>query len=169
MPIFSWVTPTFFSWIRFFVGFVTSCKKINGCCTWKNGHLTPKTSVSWFLGSNAHFFMKYTHFFSPWVDFLFNLDYSEPFGTNLDQFWLLRTISSQFGMFSDVFLGSNTHFFMSYTRLWHWFWFTLNHLGLFWTNLNYLESFSDNFWPIWDIFWHFCVALNHFAIYLGLT
>ena len=155
MPIFSWVTPTFFSLIRFFIGFVTSCEKINGCCTWKNGHLTPKTSVTRFLGSNAHFFMKYTHFFSPWMDSLFNLDYSEPFGTNLDQSWLFRTISRPFLANLGYFL---TCFWGQIPKL-SWFTptFVIN-FGLSWIHWDY-------FGPVWTNWNHFWTIYGKFGLF----
>ena len=159
MPIFSWVTPTFFSLIRFFIGFVTSCEKINGCCTWKNGHLTPKTSVTQFLGSNAHFFMKYTHFFSPWVDFLFNSDYSEPFETNLDQFWLFRTISRPFlanlGCFLTCFWGQIPIFSWvtpAFDIDFGLRWIIWDYFGPIWTNWNHFRTISGQFGIFSDIF-----------------
>ena len=123
-------------------------------------------SVTRFLGSNAHFFMKYTHFFSPWVDFLFSSDYSEPFETNLDQFWLFRTISRPFlanlGCFLTCFWGKIPIFSWSTSTfsLLEWILYLikniLNLLGPTWTNFDYLEPFLDHFQPIWDVFW--CIS-----------
>ena len=45
IPIFSWVTPTFFALIWFFIWFPISSEKIDGGCGWKNGHLTLITSL----------------------------------------------------------------------------------------------------------------------------
>ena len=45
MPTFSCVTPTFLPLIRFLIWFFTSSDKMDGRDRWKNGHLTPKTSL----------------------------------------------------------------------------------------------------------------------------
>ena len=46
MPIFSCVTPTFFSLTRFVIKFVIPPEKKNQHSRQNNGHLTPKTSLS---------------------------------------------------------------------------------------------------------------------------
>ena len=86
MPIFSWVTPTFVLLNRFLTWFFTSSEKINGHCRWKNGHLTPETSLRMVLFYQKPFFHEFHLFSFLWVDFLSNFDYFEPSGTILDWF-----------------------------------------------------------------------------------
>ena len=97
MPIFSWVTPTFYSLIRFFIEFVISCEKINGHCRWKNGHLIPKTSLKQGFWGQMPIFSWVTPTFFSLSRFVIE------FGllwTILERFWPIGTI---FGRFVEHF------------------------------------------------------------------
>ena len=86
MPIFSWVTPTFFSLTRFFIGFVITSEKINRRCRWKNGHLIPKTSIIQGFWGQMPIFSWVTPTFLSMSRFVI-------------EFGLLWTILDQFGPF----------------------------------------------------------------------
>ena len=136
--------------------------------------------VSWCLCSlcvilndtNKSSYIKYTHFFSPWMDSLFNLDYSEPLGTNLDQSWLFRTISRPFLFYLGCFLTC----FWGQTPIFSWvtpaFGIEIGLRSIIW---NYLGQFGligiifGQFLANWDILWPLRVVLNPCAIHLGLT
>ena len=115
MPIFSWVTPTFFSQFWFFIGFLTSSEKIYGCCRWKNGHLTLETSlISWFWGKFPIFHELYPLFFLQ-VDSSFNWTTFGLFWTKCNHF---ETISYHFGVFFGVISNHCGQFLLISQHIW---------------------------------------------------
>ena len=104
--------------------------------------------------------MKYTHFFSPWVDSLFNLDYSEPFGTNLDQSWLFRTISRPFlanlGYFLTCFWGQIPIFSWvtpAFDIDFGLCWIIRDYFGPIWTNCYHFWTISGQFGSPSVLYW----------------
>ena len=87
IPIFRWVTPTFFTLKRFFHGYIITLALKREPSRWKNGHLTPKcvfrTPIplqSYFWGQMPVFWWV-TPIFFLWIMFLTDLaDFKEKNG-----------------------------------------------------------------------------------------
>ena len=118
MPIFSWVTPTFFALIRFVIGFANYSVEIIRHYRWNNGYLTPKTVLKQGFWGQIPVFSRVTPiFFSfEWIHHRIwtSLDYFRPVWIKHNHF---ETISGQFGIFSDIFFN-----------YFEWFWITSQHI-----------------------------------------
>ena len=142
MPIFSWVTPTFFALIRFVIGFANYSVKIIRHYRWNNGYLTPKTSLKQGFWGQMPVFSRVTPIFFPLSGFII-------------EFGLLWTISDQFGLNTTIlrpFLANLGYFRTSFLTI----------LSGFESLHNILGTDLGCFWP-YQLVWR--LLINYLTLF----